>query len=165
MQFGRGLEVELGHEEPDDVVFFSNDKGQITTSESTDGRGRVIHASGEVRIDVLKGDALHRHEDDVKSHHVAGIRRWTRAPQLKNVCLVRAMSRNNGTPVSLFAVSLPQRFQHVDDFLNAPFIGPSQESFGVIDAFLHGQINGLRGSDLPKNRVCRLVHQHGQNAF
>jgi len=39
----------------------------------------VIHASGEVRIDVLKGDALHRHEDDVKSHHVAGIRRWTRS--------------------------------------------------------------------------------------
>ena len=79
MQFGQGLEVDLGNEEPDDVVFFSNDKGQITHVGISDGRGRVIHASGEVRIDVLKGDGLHRHEDDVKSHHVAGIRRWTSA--------------------------------------------------------------------------------------
>mgnify|MGYP006220093235 FL=1 len=79
MQFGLGLEVDLGHDEPDDVVFFSNDKGQITHVGISNGHGRVIHASGEVRIDVLKGDGLHRHEDDVKSHHVAGIRRWTRA--------------------------------------------------------------------------------------
>ena len=79
MQFGLGLEVDLGHDEPDDVVFFSNDKGQITHVGISDGHGRVIHASGEVRIDVLKGDGLHRHEDDVKSHYVAGIRRWTRA--------------------------------------------------------------------------------------
>lgn len=79
MQFGLGLEVDLGHDEPDDVVFFSNDKGQITHVGISNGHGRVIHASGEVRIDVLKGDGLHRHEDDVKSHYVAGIRRWTRA--------------------------------------------------------------------------------------
>ena len=38
MQFGRGLEVELGHEEPDDVVFFSNDKGQITHVGILNGR-------------------------------------------------------------------------------------------------------------------------------
>ena len=79
MQFGCGLEVDLGNDEPDDVVFFSNDKGQITHVGISDGHGRVIHASGEVRIDVLRADGLHRHEDDVKSHHVAGIRRWSRS--------------------------------------------------------------------------------------
>ena len=58
--------------------------------------GPCDSASGEVRIDVLKGDALHRHEDDVKSHVRRRHPSVDTFPQLKNVCLVRAMSRNNG---------------------------------------------------------------------
>ena len=113
MQHERGLEVDLGQEQLDDVVFFSNDKGQITHVGITDGEGRVIHASGEVRIDVLKGDGLHRHETQVSSRR--------RHPsldadaQLKTcVCFVPCPAV--GTRGSLFSVTLPQRFQHVDEF-------------------------------------------------
>ena len=77
LPLGRPLWMGLGLQW-DDVAFFANAEGKITHVGVCDGDGQVIHASGEVRIDVLKGEGLHRHEDDVKSHHVAGIRRWTR---------------------------------------------------------------------------------------
>jgi hypothetical protein len=41
-----------------------------------DGTDQVIHASGEVRVDRLKGSALIRHEDGRASHNLAFLRRW-----------------------------------------------------------------------------------------
>ena len=76
MQYEHGQEVAIGQDKLDDVVFFNNEEGRITHVGISNGQGQVIHASGEVRVDVLRDDGLHRHEDDAKSHQVAGIRRW-----------------------------------------------------------------------------------------
>ncbi|MEE2919301.1 MAG: NlpC/P60 family protein, partial [Bacteroidota bacterium] len=76
MQYEHGQEVAIGQDKLDDVVFFKNEEGCITHVGISNGQGQVIHASGEVRVDVLRDDGLYRHEDDAKSHQVAGIRRW-----------------------------------------------------------------------------------------
>lgn len=75
-QFKCGEEVALDQIRQDDVAFFENDEGKITHVGICDGQGRVVHASGEVRIDHLVGAQLQRHEDRVASHHLAGIKRW-----------------------------------------------------------------------------------------
>ena len=75
-QFNVGEGVTLPHIQKDDVAFFENDAGKITHVGICDGQGRVVHASGEVRIDHLVGTQLQRHEDRVASHHLAGIKRW-----------------------------------------------------------------------------------------
>jgi cell wall-associated NlpC family hydrolase len=76
-QFKCGKEVALDQVRQDDVAFFANATGKITHVGVCDGDGRVIHASGEVRIDRLVGTQLQRHEDQVASHHLAGIKRWS----------------------------------------------------------------------------------------
>ena len=76
-QFHCGDEVALNQIRRDDVAFFANPEGKITHVGICDGEGRVIHASGEVRIDHLVGTQLLRHEDQVVSHHLAGIKRWS----------------------------------------------------------------------------------------
>ena len=76
-QFKCGEEVALDQVRQDDVAFFANAEGKITHVGVCDGGGRVIHASGEVRIDHLVGTQLQRHEDHVASHHLAGIKRWS----------------------------------------------------------------------------------------
>lgn len=76
-QFQVGLEVALESIQRDDIAFFQNEKGRITHVGICDGERGVIHASGEVRVDLLDGEVLRRHEDGEISHRLAGFRRWS----------------------------------------------------------------------------------------
>jgi cell wall-associated NlpC family hydrolase len=60
----------------DDVAFFSNPEGRITHVGLCDGQGRILHASGEVRMDRLSGGQICQFEDNKPTHTLAGIRRW-----------------------------------------------------------------------------------------
>ena len=40
-----------------------------------------------------------------------------------------------------------------------------QQAFGIIHSFDHGLIDVLGGADLPENRICGLVDQHGEDAL
>lgn len=75
-QFLVGEEVSASDMRTDDVVFFENENGRITHVGICDGLGKVVHASGQVRIDELHGHELRRHEDGLVSHRLAGVRRW-----------------------------------------------------------------------------------------
>ena len=76
-QWKFGHEVGPGEVCLDDIAFFQNAQGQITHVGICDGDGHVVHASGEVRVDVLNGEQLFRREDNVVSHQLAGFRRWS----------------------------------------------------------------------------------------
>ena len=71
-----GEEVAVEEARQDDIVFFHNSEGRITHVGICDGTDQVIHASGEVRVDRLKGSTLIRHEDGRASHNLAFVRRW-----------------------------------------------------------------------------------------
>lgn len=77
-QFQVGLDVDLQGIRRNDVAFFQNEEGRITHVGICDGAGKVIHASGEVRVDQLDGQDLRRHEDGEVSHRLAGVKRWSR---------------------------------------------------------------------------------------
>ena len=71
-----GNEVPLASIQLDDIAFFENQNGAITHVGICNGEGEIIHASGEVRLDRLEGSDLLRHEDGVKSHSLALVKRW-----------------------------------------------------------------------------------------
>jgi len=71
-----GEEVAVEEARKDDIAFFHNSEGHITHVGICGGTDQVIHASGEVRVDRLKGSTLIRHEDGRASHNLAFVRRW-----------------------------------------------------------------------------------------
>ena len=71
-----GNEVPFEAIQLDDIAFFENQNGAITHVGICNGEGEIIHASGEVRLDRLEGSDLLRHEDGVKSHSLALVKRW-----------------------------------------------------------------------------------------
>lgn len=75
-QFGFGTAITQAEMAKNDIVFFKNDRSNITHVGICLGENLIIHASGEVRIDKLEDENLLRHEDGIPSHELAGIRRW-----------------------------------------------------------------------------------------
>ena len=75
-QFLVGLDVEPDSCRMDDVAFFCNPEGRITHVGLCDGQGHILHASGEVRLDLLREGQILQFEDHKPTHTLAGIRRW-----------------------------------------------------------------------------------------
>ncbi len=60
-----------------DVAFFDNDEGKIIHTGIVTGRGSIIHASGEVRIDPLDHHGIFNKNEGKYSHKLRLIRRFT----------------------------------------------------------------------------------------
>lgn len=76
-QFDCGLDIPTDQIRKDDVAFFGDDPKRPTHVGICNGEGQVVHASGEVRIDDLIGHHLIRQDNQVTSHKLIGIRRWS----------------------------------------------------------------------------------------
>lgn len=59
----------------DDLCFFANERGRIIHVGMYLGDGRIIHASGEVRIDLLTPQGIYNEERGRYTHTLAAIRR------------------------------------------------------------------------------------------
>jgi cell wall-associated NlpC family hydrolase len=75
-QIHQGEVISYDRIEQDDVVFFENAKGNITHVGIYLGDGKIIHAHGEVRIDVLSLDGITNVDSNELTHNFAGIRRY-----------------------------------------------------------------------------------------
>lgn len=60
-----------------DVAFFDNVEGKITHTGIVTGRGSIIHASGEVRVDPLDHHGIFNKKDGNYSHKLRLIKRYT----------------------------------------------------------------------------------------
>lgn len=60
---------------PADLIFFDNDEGQITHVGIFMGNGKIIHASGKVRIDSVDNHGIYRAEIQQYSHKLRIIKR------------------------------------------------------------------------------------------
>ena len=58
-----------------DLAFFQNDEGKITHVGIVIGEGKIIHASGRVRIDKLDHFGIFQEKTRKYSHHLKSIRR------------------------------------------------------------------------------------------
>lgn len=69
--------VEVCHCDPqrDDLAFFHNDDGRIVHVGICLGDGRIIHASGQVRIDTLDSKGIYNEKAHAYSHALHSIRR------------------------------------------------------------------------------------------
>lgn len=75
-QVTQGLPVDgVGLAQRDDLCFFSNDQGRIVHVGICLGDGRVIHASGQVRIDRLDAVGIYNEELGGYSHRLHSVRR------------------------------------------------------------------------------------------
>ena len=72
-----GFEVCHCDIQPDDLAFFHNDSGRIVHVGICMGNGRIIHASGEVRIDTLDSHGILVERTGSYSHRLHSIRRTT----------------------------------------------------------------------------------------
>lgn len=70
-----GVEVCLCDIQRDDLAFFHNPEGRIVHVGICMGDGRIIHASGCVRIDRLDSTGIFNEKDGTYSHHLHSIRR------------------------------------------------------------------------------------------
>ena len=71
---GRNVDF-LNEAKPGDLVFFDNDRGQITHVGMIISEGLVIHASGRVRIDRIDHQGIFRQDTGKYSHHLRLIKR------------------------------------------------------------------------------------------
>jgi hypothetical protein len=60
-----------------DVAFFDNEDGKIVHTGIITGRGSIIHASGEVRVDPLDHHGIFNKKEGKYSHKLRIIRRFT----------------------------------------------------------------------------------------
>lgn len=58
-----------------DLAFFQNDKGKVTHVGMVLNEGRIVHASGQVRIDALNEDGIVNRESGKRTHDLHSIRR------------------------------------------------------------------------------------------
>jgi cell wall-associated NlpC family hydrolase len=76
VQAGEGQIIDfIDNAEPGDLVFFDNEKGQISHVGMIISRGLVIHASGRVRIDSIDHQGIFKSEIKGYSHRLRTIRR------------------------------------------------------------------------------------------
>ena len=60
---------------PGDLAFFQNEEGKITHTGILLGNGKIIHASGRVRIDTIDHYGIYNEEQQRYSHQLRLIRR------------------------------------------------------------------------------------------
>jgi gamma-D-glutamyl-L-lysine dipeptidyl-peptidase len=65
----------MNEAKPGDLVFFDNEKGQISHVGMMIAEGLIIHASGRVRIDTIDHQGIFKQETGKYSHHLRTIRR------------------------------------------------------------------------------------------
>lgn len=70
-----GNSVSLNEALPGDLAFFGNQTGKIVHVGLVMEQGRIIHASGSVRIDCLDNEGIFNRETGTYSHRLAQIRR------------------------------------------------------------------------------------------
>lgn len=63
--------------EPGDLAFFDNKEGRITHVGIVLEKGKIIHASGSVRIDTLDHEGIYNEETKLYSHKLRLIKRFT----------------------------------------------------------------------------------------
>jgi hypothetical protein len=69
-----GQEIPFAENQLGDLAFFHNSKGKITHVGIILDENQIIHASGCVKIDLLKSDGIY--SDDSKTHELSFIRRF-----------------------------------------------------------------------------------------
>jgi gamma-D-glutamyl-L-lysine dipeptidyl-peptidase len=75
-QAGQGVTVgTLADAEPGDIAFFGNDDGEITHTGILIDRGRIIHASGRVRIDNIDQEGILDETEGGYTHRLRLIKR------------------------------------------------------------------------------------------
>jgi hypothetical protein len=65
-----------------DLAFFDNEEGEIIHVGICLGQGRILHASGSVRIDALDHQGIYNKEKRAYTHHLRVIKRINRAKNL-----------------------------------------------------------------------------------
>lgn len=75
-QIHQGEVISFDRMKKNDVVFFENAKGNITHVGIYLGEGKIIHAHGEVRIDLLTLEGIVNINTTELTHEFAGIRRY-----------------------------------------------------------------------------------------
>jgi hypothetical protein len=65
----------INEAKPGDLVFFDNEKGQISHVGMMIATGLIIHASGRVRIDTIDHQGIFKREINDYSHHLRIIKR------------------------------------------------------------------------------------------
>lgn len=81
-QIGQGTEVPgIEQAEAGDLCFFQNDEGRIVHVGLAMGGGRIIHASGQVRIDRLDATGIYNEQRQTYTHRLHSIRRITQLDQ------------------------------------------------------------------------------------
>jgi hypothetical protein len=60
-----------------DLAFFHNEKGKVVHVGLLDGKGRIVHASGMVRIDPIDGKGILPEGGKEYSHHLHSLRRMS----------------------------------------------------------------------------------------
>lgn len=75
-QVTQGCEIKnLDEAQCDDLCFFQNNAGKVVHVGIYLGQGKIIHASGEVRIDELTPKGIINHDTQEYSHFLHSIRR------------------------------------------------------------------------------------------
>jgi len=74
-QFEHGTEIQFDHIEAGDLAFFENKAGKITHVGILDGNGKIIHASGHVRIDELSTEGIVHAKSGELTHKLTKIKR------------------------------------------------------------------------------------------
>ena len=84
-QATQGLPIDsIPHGRRDDLCFFCNPQGRIIHVGIYMGDNRIIHASGQVRIDTLTPEGIFNHELNTITHKFHSIR--TQTIQLSHPC-------------------------------------------------------------------------------
>ena len=75
-QAKQGREVDtFDHARPGDLAFFSNEEGRVHHVGLYLGNGKIIHASGRVRVDSLTHEGIIQNETNRRSHLLSHFRR------------------------------------------------------------------------------------------
>lgn len=72
---GLGSDVAFGQQRENDVAFFVNDKGRTCHVGLCMADGRIVHASGSVRIDTLDAQGIYNAERTTHTHKLSCIKR------------------------------------------------------------------------------------------
>jgi hypothetical protein len=70
-----GREIKFEDAEPNDLAFFVNEKGNVTHVGIVMPEQKIIHASGQVRIDSLRPEGIFNEEQKLVTHKLYSLRR------------------------------------------------------------------------------------------
>jgi gamma-D-glutamyl-L-lysine dipeptidyl-peptidase len=75
-QIKSGIPIEsLGQSKPADLVYFENNEGQIIHTGILLSSGKIIHASGKVRVDLIDYQGIYNIDTNNYTHKLKAIRR------------------------------------------------------------------------------------------